>query len=121
MPFHGDLPDDCPPDEVEDGELTGVFRVLAGGAPVAYDWLTHAERNEQPCPAGVSLCRWWSLSLTRNLEKSKKLPNFRNATHAAELRIPAGSGVHKSKKHHVDYWRLESVDLATLVVNVRPL
>jgi hypothetical protein len=118
MNFCNYLPDDCPPDGYDSLPISDVYRILSGAAPTAYDWMTHLERGEQEKPDDLCPCRWASLSLTKNIAKSKKWPSLRNATHAAKLEIPQNAGAHIGKKHHVDFWRAETSDMNAFIVSV---
>lgn len=120
MKFCNFLPEDCPPKGVDGVSLSNVYRILASNQPVIYDWLTHTERGA-PKPDGVCACRWGSLSLTTDLAKSKKWPSLRQATHAAKLEIPENAGVHMTKKHKIDFWRDENIDVSTFVTSVDPI
>jgi hypothetical protein len=123
MPFDELLPPSCPPEDIESGDLQGVYRMLAGAAPTPFDWMSHLRRGKR-CPADVDPCRWGSLSLQRTLvaaKKLKKLPNFRSATHVAELDVPSGAGVFKSKKNHIDFWGDTSNDVGTFVIGVKQI
>jgi hypothetical protein len=121
MTFADDLPDQCPPTDCQEEELQHVYRVLEGANPCLADWHSHAKKGK-PCPAHVDPCRWASLSLLANrpaVEKLLKLPNFRSATHAAVLSIPAGVGVYDGQKNHYDFWRSAAANMDEYVVEVK--
>ena len=120
MKFFDDLPDQCPPMDHMTSELENVYRMLRGIQPTETDWLSYA-RLGKTCAAGVSECRWASLSLLASrpaVEKLLKLPNFKRSTHAALLTIPANSGGHVSKKNHIDFWQDIAANMNTFVTAI---
>jgi hypothetical protein len=52
------------------------------------------------------------------VSKLLKLPNFRNATHAAVLSIPAAAGVHKTSRNHHDFWHHRAANMTDFVSNI---
>lgn len=121
MTFDENLPEQCPPAECDCAELEKVYRMLKGSTPSDADWLSYLQEGK-PCPARLDPCRWGSLSLQTcfpAIQKLAKLPNFRNATHAAILTLPATAGVHKTQGNHVDFWRDTAANLNDFVTAVK--
>jgi hypothetical protein len=120
MSFCPLLPVQCPPTDADDSVIEGAFRLLSGSTPHSFDWQTHLQRGKA-CPPTADACRWGSLSFFKSVEavqKLKKLPNFRSATHVAEVAIPSGNGVHKVQGEHIDFWAHISVSMGTFVTKL---
>lgn len=120
MNFLEDLPPSCPPAECECKELSGVYRLLKGAAPVADDWLSHMQLGKV-CPTQVDPCRWASLSLQASkvaVKKLCKLPNFRGVTHAAKLDIPETAGVFLTNRNHHDFWQDRAANMNEYVCDI---
>lgn len=121
MEFEPHLPPQCPPADSQTCKLDNVYRLLKGENPQSSDWLSHAQLGKIK-PTGADECRWASLSLMKNLvavQKLKKLPNFRDTTHAAVLDIPDSSGAHKSQKNHIDFWVATGTDLVQCIKELK--
>lgn len=120
MEFDDDLPAQCPPSDHSVADLDQVYRVLVGNQASAQDWFSY-KRLGKVCPRNVDSCRWASLSLQANLpavEKLLKLPNFRMATHAAILDLPASAGAHKLKGNHYDFWQSQAANMNEYVIKI---
>lgn len=108
----------CPPSTAKNSALSGAYRLLRGTQPAPTDWLSHQALGK-PLPAGVCPCEWASISLMSTLVAAKKLaklPNFQGVTTAAVLDIPAGAGVHESKKNHINFWPAPPLPFSPQVV-----
>lgn len=120
MSFCPLLPLQCPPADADSSGIDGAFRLLSGSNPQSFDWQTHLQRGRD-CPPATDVCRWGSLSLFTTVDavqKLKRFPNFKSATHAAELVIPTGNGVHKMRREHVDFWAHVTVNMDTFVTRL---
>lgn len=120
MKFDDDLPSQCPPSDHTVAELEMVYRVLRGPKACDADWLSYMQLGKVG-PKKVDPCRLASLSLQANLpavQKLLKLPNFRSATHAAILAIPATAGVHKLKGSHYDFWKAQAANMNDCVIKI---
>ena len=71
-------------------------------------------------PNGVDECVWASCSLTRQPRELKKLRKLKH-THAAQLQIPSGAGLHKGANAHVDFWRFAGFDIVSSIIQVLEL
>ncbi|MDJ0978106.1 MAG: hypothetical protein QNI87_06195 [Erythrobacter sp.] len=111
------LPPACPPEKHETNALQGVYRVLVGEEPIAYDWQTHLERGKV-MPRGMDPCKWASLSLFNDTSVVRRYKNLQDCTHAAKLDIPAGSGAHQGKEKHIHFWANDNTDVTTCVVQI---
>lgn len=121
MNFDPDLPPMCPPSDAKSNSLENVYRLLASKEPNQDDWLSYKQLGKKG-HSEVDECRLSSLSLQKTfpaVQKLKRLPNFRSATHAAVLNIPKESGAHKSKRNHIDFWKAYDVEMGQFVQELK--
>ena len=105
MKFAEELPSECPPTDAQDQSLPDVWRTLPSQQASSGDFDSHAKLGIY-CPPGVDPCRAASCSLMTNqaaAEKLLQLPRYKNGS-VAQLEIPKGSGLSKTKKQHIDFW-----------------
>lgn len=115
MEYAEQLPDACPPSDATEDALENVYR-LAPGAPATAEHFSSYAAQGKPCPKTLrDLCSWYSCSLTTDPGALKKLSKLKHRV-ALKLSIPAGSGVSRQKRIHIDFWSGAGFDPLSCIV-----
>jgi hypothetical protein len=115
------LPDECPPDNANEGELVGVFRFVPVDQPEEECFASHYALGKlKPSKLDVTECEWASCSLFSSIEAMLKMRGLRKRNpFVAKLEIPAGSGRFILEKNsHIHFWRYGAFNMKSAVVDV---
>lgn len=98
------LPDMCPPPDDIDGEIAIAFRAVVSDPPPANAFISERSKGISLRP-GTDECSWASCSLFATTDALTKLKGLkRRFPYVATLKIPAGAGLHRTNRAHIDFW-----------------
>lgn len=112
------LPDQCPPNGADEGEVGVVFRLVPSQDPDEACFLSKLALSEVPPPTYKGTeCEWASCSLNRSIDALLKIRGLvKRNPYVAKLEIPASKGRHDAGKHHVNFWKYQGFAISSAVV-----